>query len=44
MLAFSVGDVAAFRKFAKDHERPLVGILDSASDSKAYKDVKVNEG
>lgn len=40
MLAFSVGDVAAFRKFAKDHERPLVGILDSASDSKAYKEVK----
>jgi len=40
MYAFSTGSVAEFRKFAKDHERPLVGVLDAGSDSKAYKDVK----
>ena len=41
MFAFSTGTVEDFRKFAKDHERPLVGVLDSASENKAYKDVKV---
>jgi len=40
MYAFSTGDVTAFKKFAADHERPLVGVLDSESNNKAYKDVK----
>ena len=41
MYAFSTGDVTAFKRFAADHERPLVGVLDSESNNKAYKDVKV---
>ena len=41
MFAFSTGDVAAFKKFAADHERPLVGVLDANSNNKAYKNVKV---
>ena len=41
MFAFSTGDVAAFKKFAQDHERPLVGVLDANSNNKAYKNVKV---
>ena len=43
MYAFSTGDVAAFKKFAADHERPLVGVLDANSNNKAYKSVKVSQ-